>query len=603
MAFSNPSQDRGGVEPVSRTTFAEAFGTGRAEVQALFRSRAGRRAWGALVLSSPLFCAVAGLISGVVLFAASAKVSAPGFVRLLNGFDIWRRHVPPALAPVCTALRRLDAGPGVFQDHPAEFLVCALVTVTAGFLLAVLLRAGLPPRLGLSVQWEGLWRSAAWGRDAGRLFGLWEHWAGGAGSLRRKTVTGSQLLLLRAGVKTVCDTIRLTVFGWVLVATDYGLHALVMLVVMLLDSFSGLGLDIMIQRDGDDVIQRLPTYWTIQLLRGCALFGLAWVAAPFVAAFYAAELAETRYSAEYFIWLTRVVAVVFLLRGAAGFGRELRQREMDFRAVIQWDILAHVLTLAVGLAVLFWMRNVLALAAFFVACALGRFVVSYALHPWRPRPAWNGAVARQVFIFASSIVGITVLNSVAGRIDHATVGKLLGMAALGFYGRAYALATMPSHNFTNIIAPIMLPALRTVRGELGRFRRAFLKALAVYAIGAVVMAAVFALAAHPLVKYVFGQNGYWLPLLPPLYILLFFGVSRAVGSLTPAALFVLNKPWLVTLCTAVWAAGVCAGVVPLTRHFGLLGTAWTVVLSSFLSNGLAVFFVMRLTRPGPDKPD
>jgi len=538
---------------------------------------------------------------GVVLFAVSARVTVPGFVRLLNGLEAWRRHVPPALAPLSAALRRLDAGPGVFQDHPVEFLLCATVMLAAGLLLAILFRAALVRCFGLSDRSGTLWRPVAWCRDAGRLFGLWEHWAGGRGSLRRKTVTGSQLLLLRAAVKTVCDAIRLTVFGWVLVATDYGLHALVMLVVMLLDSFSGLGLEIMIQRDGDDVIERLPTYWSIQLLRGCALFGLAWVAAPLVAGFYAAELAETRYSAEYFIWLTRGVAVVFLLRGAAGFGRELRQREMDFRAVIQWDILAHVLSLAVGLVVLFWMRNVLALAAFFVASALGRFVVSYTLHPWRPQPAWNGSVARQVFIFASSIVGITVLNSVAGRVDHATVGKLLGMAALGFYGRAYALAAMPSHNFTNIIAPIMLPALRTVRGDLGRFRRAFLKALAVYAVGAVVMAAVFAVAAQPLVKYVFGQNGYWLPLLPPLYILLFFGISRAVGSLTPAALFVLNRPWLVTLCTAVWAVGVCAGVVPLTRRFGLPGTAWTVVVSSFLSNGLAVFFVMRLTRPVPGK--
>jgi O-antigen/teichoic acid export membrane protein len=202
-------------------------------------------------------------------------------------------------------------------------------------------------------------------------------------------------------------------------------------------------------------------------------------------------------------------------------------------------------------------------------------------------------------------VTITVLNGLAGRCDHALVAKLAGMAALGYYGRAYALANIPSQNFTNIIAPVMLPALRSVSHDRQRFRRAFLKCLAAYAVGAVAVAVAFAVVARPLVLYVLGQSGKWEPVLPPLYVLLLFGVAKAIGSVTPAALFVLNRPWTVTLCTGVWCAGVCGGCYPMIRAFGVMGAAWTVVLSSLASASLAVYLVLRAVRldgAGPRDP-
>ena len=582
----------------SARSFATSFDVGRADVHRLFREQAGRRVWSGLLFDSPFFCTSLGLLLGLFLFGVSAGVSVPAFVDVFDTWGPWRQISNRISMSLCAVFHRIDAGPRVFQDHPVEFVGCGVAFLVAGVLVAVLLRLtvawiiDVPPP---SVKW---WRWSRWTRDFGRLFGLWEHWAGEEEPLRRKAVTGSQLLLLRVGVKAVCDVVRLTVFGWILVAADYGFHVLVMLAIVVLDSFSGLGLDIMIQRDGDDVIDRLPTYWTIQMIRGLALFALAWFAAPAVARFYAHELTQTRYSTGFFIWLTRALGSVFLLRGTMGFGRELRQRDMNYRSVVKWDISVDLLALAVSLVVLFVVRNVLALAVFFVVDAVGCFVISYVLFPWWPRLAWNRNVTHQILLSSSGIVGITVLNSVAGRIDHATVGKLLGMGALGFYGRAYVLASIPSHCFTNIVAPAMLPPLRTVREDPIRFRRAFLRTLTVYAVGVTGMAAVLAALAYPLVKYILGRNGYWLPLLPPFYVLLVFGVSRALGSLTPSVLFVLNKSWLVTLCTAIGAFGVAIGVYPMTLRFGTLGTAWTVVGASLLSNGLALYLVLRLTRAG-----
>ncbi len=581
-------------QPRRQSRFQQAVAAGREDLVRL--AAGGSVRWQAVVslaLRAPTVLTVLGLGLGGVLFLATAASAGWRFAAALGPALVRAGILADAGARLSSFLTLHEVGPQRFQQTPLGFavyaLLCLCVGVAAMPFLAWAVRRALTRLDDGPATVGGL--PGLLGRDWGRGLEAWECLAGSRDSLRRKTVVGSQYLLVQAAVRAGTDVIKITVFGWILGATDYGIQTLVMIVISLADSFTGMGLDVMIQRDGDDVKQRLPTYWTLQLTRALCLFAIVWVAAPLVAAFYQQEILATQYSPTYFVWLLRIVALSFLLKGLAGFGRELRQRDMDFKPVMQADILAGLVSLALSLTVLWLTRSVWALATLVLADALGVLVVSYWLSSWRPRLAWNSAVVRTVASFSLSIVCITILNAISNRMDHATVGKLLGVAALGFYGRAYGLATVPCQNLANVVAPVMLPAMRAVASDPVRFRRAFTKCLLVYAVAALAAVAVFGVLVPPFVQYVLGHNGYWLPILPPLYVLLLFSVMKTVSSVIPATLFVLNKPWLISLCTAVSAATMLICIVPMTRWFGVLGAAWCVVLASLLSNSLAVWFV------------
>jgi lipopolysaccharide exporter len=133
-------------------------------------------------------------------------------------------------------------------------------------------------------------------------------------SLRRKTLLGTHWLLFKSLALGAIDLVRTVIFSRILFPEDYGLMALAMMAIGLLESFSTTGIEVMIIRDDDNYEERLPAYWTIKAVRGLILAVLAW--------FIAVPLAQY-YHHDELIWLVRFLAISFLVKGAAGFGNEV----------------------------------------------------------------------------------------------------------------------------------------------------------------------------------------------------------------------------------------------------------------------------------------
>ncbi len=72
------------------------------------------------------------------------------------------------------------------------------------------------------------------------------------------------------------DLVRTVVFARILFPEDYGLMALAMMVIGLLESCSTLGIEIAVVRDRDFHADRLPCYWTLKVARGLILALAAW---------------------------------------------------------------------------------------------------------------------------------------------------------------------------------------------------------------------------------------------------------------------------------------------------------------------------------------
>ena len=409
-------------------------------------------------------------------------------------------------------------------------------------------------------------------------------------SLRRRTISGSRWLFLKSAVQGLVDLAKTAVFVRVLQPHDYGVMELAMMAVGLLEAFSTLGLDIMIQREGDDYQNRLKPYWTIKLVRGVALASLAWVAAIPLAAFY--ERAEL-------VPLVRLMALSFLFNGLAGFGREIRQRQMAFGAVALVESLRSLLVFLIGLGLLFWLRDVWALAAYTVLTAFSLMVTSYILHPWRPGFRLDRSILRGVAAFSGSIVAINALNYLFNNFDRGLIGKLMSTEQLGYYGRGYFLALVPVVYLFNVISPVYLPAFRQVADDPAKWRRAFGKTfLAVSGLAAGIGALCF-LFSKLIVLTIYGEK--WLPALPVFQILLIFSVSKGMVSICAPVFFLKGKPWLITLAAAVMVAAFGALCVPLTLAYQTAGTAWAVVLSGVASHALSFVLAFRLLSSPPPR--
>ncbi|MBN1127974.1 MAG: oligosaccharide flippase family protein [Chitinispirillaceae bacterium] len=415
-------------------------------------------------------------------------------------------------------------------------------------------------------------------------------------SLRRRTISGSGWLAFRHLVLAVFETVKTMVFARVLDAWAYGVMALATMAVGLMESFTTLGLDLVIMRDSGDYRKNLNYYWTIKALRGVTLFCCVWIVAPLFASLYDKHELTS---------IIRFMGCMFLFDGFSGFGREVYMRNMMFARGVWYDIGTIALTTVAGIVVLFQVRNVWALAIYAVLVSAARCVASYLMMPWAPRPGFNRTVAKTVFTFSVSIVGMTALNYLFNNFDKAIIGKMFDLEQLGFYARANFLALLPATYIANAVSPVFLPSLKNIANDPVRLRNAFFKITAVYMLLFALLGIGLFVFARPFVLLLYGNN--WLPVVPLFQIMIIFGIAKSMTAACSTIIYLKGKPWLMTISTGVMVAAFCALSIPLIKTFGLTGIAWALVISGVLSNALSLAFALRLvwfapaaTEAGPD---
>lgn len=407
---------------------------------------------------------------------------------------------------------------------------------------------------------------------------------GGAQSLRRKALFGGGWLLGRSVMLGVIDLTRTAVFARVLEAHDYGVMALVTMVTGMLNAFTFLGLDVLIQRDGEGAEKHFPVYWTIKMVRACICFVTAQIIAIPLAAYY--ERPEL-------IFLIRLMSMLFFIEGIAGFGKEKCQQRMQFGRLVRTEIILTVISFGCGTAAVFLLKNVTALVINQLLTVSVQLVLSYILFPWKPKIGWDRTLFKRVLLFCSSVIAINILNYILTSFDRATVGKLFDMETLGFYARGHFLSQIPVTYFSMIIAPVFMPAYKNIGDDPVRLRKALFKVMIIYAAFFILLGGGIALFAKTFILIVYGKK--WLPVLPVFRILLIYGVSKSIVSACQPVFFLRDKPWIISINAGIMVAIFCSLCVPLTKRFGIQGTSWSIVAGALLAQCLSVIEAFGLT--------
>ena len=98
-------------------------------------------------------------------------------------------------------------------------------------------------------------------------------------------------------------------------------------------------------------------------------------------------------------------------------------------------------------------------------------VLRIAFARFRPRLVFDRAALRGVGTYSSGVTAFTAINYWARNLDKALIGRALGAAQLGFYGRAYALMLYPLEAINGIINPSLHPLFSAMQDDLARMTR------------------------------------------------------------------------------------------------------------------------------------
>lgn len=403
----------------------------------------------------------------------------------------------------------------------------------------------------------------------------------------RAANAGSWAIALRITARGVLF-LRTIVLARLLAPDDFGLMAIAILAITLVERLTTTGFDFALVQRRDDIHPYLDTAWSVQVLRGAALSAAVFIAAPWIAQFFAAPEAEA---------VVRVLSLVLIVRGLANIGVVYFQRDLrfDLRFVVE---MSDALTNAVvAIAAALVLQNVWALVLGVLAGGIARVIASYVVHDYRPHFRLVREYARTLFGFGKWILGSSFLNYAAGNLDDIAVGRLLGVTELGYYRMAYNFSQMVATEFTGMTNQVALPAYASVQDEPDRLKRGYLAALHVAAFVAFPVAAGTILVAPDLVHGALGEQ--WVPIIVPMQLLSIAGLARAIGATIGPFFQAIGKPNIPMYLSAANVAILVSILYPAITRYGNDGAAASVAIAGTITGTIAVTTALRRVSATP----
>lgn len=216
----------------------------------------------------------------------------------------------------------------------------------------------------------------------------------------------------------------------------FGVMQLLTTVLVGLNLFSHIGLgDSVIQNPRGDEPIFLNTAWTLQTLRGAALWLMTVLLAWPVATFYR----EPR-----MLWLFPALGFGCVIAGFSSPSLLNLTRHMGVGKVALQELLSQAAQFVVTLVWALLQPSLWALVGGRMASEVVRTAFSYRLIPeLRPSFTLDRECVRSILTFGKWIMLGSGLAFLAQQSDRLILGKLITFVALGVYGIAYSLSDLP----------------------------------------------------------------------------------------------------------------------------------------------------------------
>jgi len=371
----------------------------------------------------------------------------------------------------------------------------------------------------------------------------------------------------------------------VLAPTDFGLFGIALLAMAALDTFSQVGLNAALIQKKEDIAPYLDTAWTFQAIRGGLLALALFASAPYVAAFFDTPAAQP---------ILQVIGLSILIRGFTNIGVIYFQKELEFHKQFVYEFSGTLANVGVAIGSVLLLRSVWALVFGLLAGNVAQLIASYYIHPHRPRLRFSWDQFQELFGFGKWVLGSSILIYLVTQGDNILVGKLLGVAALGFYQLAYQISNLPATEITHVISRVTFPAYAKLQTDMTKLKEAYLKVLQLTAFLSFPVAGLIFVLAPDFTRIFLGDK--WLPMVPAMQVLLFAGLLRSIAATAGPIFIAVGKPLIDTQGQCLRLLLLLIFIYPLTTRYGFLGTSISVVVSILSVTSYFIFKVNHITK-------
>lgn len=394
-----------------------------------------------------------------------------------------------------------------------------------------------------------------------------------------KTAAGGTWAVGARLISRVIDLGTVLVLAHILRPKDFGLVAIAMTVIYIVESALDLPVSQALVRLPQIKSSHYDTAFTLSLLRGVALSLI---------------VCSTSWPFAHFYTDTRLIPLVCILslapaaRGLVSPRMTDYVKNLDFSREFAIEFVGKIAACSCGVGVAVFTKSYWAIAVGTVVAPVVGTITSYIIAPYRPRltlaemPSFSG--------FLGWFTAAQVVTAVNWHADRLLLGKLTSRAELGLFTTSNDVANIPILTFFGPILRPLLSAFAMLKEDSLRLAKSYQKsACGMVTLGLPILVGE-SLIAEPAVRLMFGEKWIgaapllrWLALslIPALFAIPF---GPLVMSFDRTQIFLKRNLFEICIKLPLVIVG--------ALKYGFLG----VICARFISETAAAFFCMRIVR-------
>lgn len=362
--------------------------------------------------------------------------------------------------------------------------------------------------------------------------------------------------LLRWGLRGI-GLVNTVILARLLTPGDFGLVAMGTLVMGFLQGFTQIGVQMLLIREPQTSREHCDTAWTLKLAQGAAIAVLLVILAEPAAGYFQ----EPRV-----VEVMTFLSLVALLNGASSIGMVLVRKELDFARDFRYSIYCRLVAFVATVGLALVLRSYWALVIGQIVAAGFGVLLSFRMHPYRPRLSL--AKARDYLRFGLSILPFNIGEFLNAKADVMVVGGIANTSQMGGYHVASELSALVTQEVVATAGRGLYPNYAKLAGERERLKTAYGHVLNSMAILCFPLGLGLWAVAEDFVAVVLGRQ--WAYAVPLLEWLALYGMLSSLVAMFGGHILIVTghervSAWLMwlrvgLLIPLVWMAGTLWGV-------------------------------------------
>lgn len=274
-------------------------------------------------------------------------------------------------------------------------------------------------------------------------------------SLKKLAISGAIWTLVGNGASQGLRLVSNIILTRLLSPDLFGMMAVINSLMTGLNQFSDIGIrgSIIHSSRGDDP-NFINTAWTVQVLRGFALWGVCLLIAYPIASFY---------DQKQFLWLIPIVGINPILNGFSSTAILNFNREIKIKRITIFEQSAQILSIIVMIIWAWFSPTIWSLIAGGLVSYSVKMILSHVLmlkyYGYFNRFQWESESVKELIGFGRWIFISTAMLFLASQADRFMLGKLLSFTILGIYTVAFTFADLPRFVAAQISFKVVFPLI------------------------------------------------------------------------------------------------------------------------------------------------